>query len=574
MNIKENVLKLDTRPESVFDLGFYLLLFIWLLFTVSTALFLIGVSISIFNFVFSSLLTLYLSWKFVNTQYRKSIIFYLVFITLLCILFSVNTVDLSWDGNTYHKTTAGMLKEGWNPIYAVFDDLANRSGLFSQTKWPTWFDAYPKASPIIGACLYALTGNIESGKLFTLMTCISGSMICYALCTNFVYVINKKLLFCLVLLLFFNPISITQMVTYYNDAFLWSLLFITFFCCLSLSYPLKTLPKNKLWLTIFMCIGIGLNLKFSALLYFAIVCFFFFVFWIYRCVIEKNYIFATRITLFFVASLVFALIFLGSTSYIKNQVLHNNPLYTVIGENKTEVVDLQTPKSIQSMSHIERFGVSLFSVSSNYRGESYDLKVPFTIRKSEASEKWIETRLGGWGVLFSGTIVFSLIGGLLLCIRKKGMVRLTGTFLILMSFVPPFIIPGLFWARHWMVLFIIPVLVSIFLFENDKLWSKLLGALIVVSLTVNNFLPLNQLINTLSISQKARMEYLNLANISNTKALEIKLGDRGPWIFSGLVFTLRDNKIKNFTLNDKLVSNLRIADRSAAFRYKVIGDED
>ena len=36
---------------------------------------------------------------------------------MILTIFASNVYDLSEDGNTYHKTAIGSLKNGWNPFY-------------------------------------------------------------------------------------------------------------------------------------------------------------------------------------------------------------------------------------------------------------------------------------------------------------------------------------------------------------------------------------------------------------------------------------------------------------------------
>ena len=102
------------------ETGIFILLFIVNVIALTSILFFVKVSISVFHIPVSLALTI-IEFYFI---YRKKasiiqmcisiVISILIFV--ISILIAGNTYDMTWDGNTYHKTAVGSLKNGWKPV--------------------------------------------------------------------------------------------------------------------------------------------------------------------------------------------------------------------------------------------------------------------------------------------------------------------------------------------------------------------------------------------------------------------------------------------------------------------------
>ena len=112
---------------------------------------------------------------------------------------------------------------------------------------------------------------------------------------------------------------------------------------------------------------------------------------------------------------------LGFDPYIKHIMNHQNPVYPVLGEGAYDIMNTNPPKGFENKNAVEKLLASVFSKTNNLPEEAPELKIPFTIHSSE----WIhlsnaDIRVGGFGVLFSGVFLLSLvIFFVALCHNKK-----------------------------------------------------------------------------------------------------------------------------------------------------------
>lgn len=234
-------------------------------------------------------------------------------IVLLGVLFFVLSIflcnilhDMSYDGNTYHKSIAGLMKNGWNPIYMTFYDFAKEYYPFINRK-ETWYDAYPKGSEIYGACIYAITGNIESGKSYNLISSLSVLCMGYGFLRNIGSLKVWQVKVCSFFFAF-NPVVLSQMFTYYNDGFMWNIILICIMACLNLTFSNNTGKEQLICFgVIFSAINIAFNIKFSAMIFLALPCISIFAYWwINKGKYERSFVYRSFIV--FVLSVISAFI--------------------------------------------------------------------------------------------------------------------------------------------------------------------------------------------------------------------------------------------------------------------------
>ena len=563
------------KYRSFFEIGFLLVLFLWGIVFISTVFYLLGIVTTGTTLLVVFIGCTIVAKKFLDKDknFHDNITDLILFtgILLVSVLASGAVFDQSWDGNNYQKAIVGLLQYGWNPIYLTYDEAANLSGLFSITEWSTWFDAYPKASSIIAAVFYAATNNIETGKVYTLLSCVAGIFIVYAYLNNYKKESNHVLNLFISMALFINPVSVSQCVTFYNDAFLWNLLFITFFACLHLTLDIERQYEKQSWVLIFLCIGLGFNIKFSALIYFALICGSFYFYWLYRIFkhrLNNKREIIKKLTAFFCITVMFSLCILGSTSYVKNTIIHCNPVYTMIGPDKSEIIDAESPIILKSLSHVERFLVSLSAISSNDKSvDEFEFKIPFTINLKEKYVYWPDVRMAGWGIFYSGILLVSLVCLILLWKKLNLLSKHCVIMLVLITFIPVFFVPGLFWARYWMILFLLPCLAMYSMSLDTK--KRYITIFLLIMSVGNIVFPLVQTIENIQTSQKTKIEYLNLKEISDKNSLAIKLG-ADEFIFNGLVFNLKDYNISNYYLDNDLESNQYISAGQGRIFYEIM----
>ena len=153
------------------------LIYFWLFnsITLISISLLLGITISNVHFWVSIFITIILFSRFIREEltYKDfiSIILLGVLITLFFIGFASHLYTDVWDSNSYHKQAVGLLYYGWNPVYQSswdFETVAHTTQLYSPSL--TWSEVYPKATWYFSAVLYKITGNIESGKIFTMIS--------------------------------------------------------------------------------------------------------------------------------------------------------------------------------------------------------------------------------------------------------------------------------------------------------------------------------------------------------------------------------------------------------------------
>jgi len=538
-------------------MSFGIFIFNIIMFTVlaATVIFIFGGSISQANICLGVVFSIIFCY-FTNKKSLKETIIIsaasILFLALFVVICS-NTYEWAYDGNTYRKSMVGVLKMGWNPLSETFYSAAAPYG-FLESCTQTWYDAYPKATEIFAASVYSFTENIESGKCFTLLAMLGASAICgsYLLGTRKLKL--WQIVLCAVICVW-NPVNLAQCFTFYNDAFLGILLLLCTAAMMNLTFfEHKKTYFADYWI-IFLTLNLGLNSKFSALIFFAILCLAFFFYWIYeKCKTEgwkngKKEIFE-RFSVFAV-SVLSGLLFMGSTSYVTNTIRYHNPVYTMIGEGSTEIITSMAPKAIQKLSHAQRFFVSLFVPTTNNSAlEKVTFKIPFTFTEDSFYEAGlVDPRLAGWGVFFSGILIISLvvIAKALYSMRKRNPRVLVITAMFVLVFATMIIfIPGLFWARYFTLLFWIPVAALVFEFiEINEGRSKGFACGALIALTMLNTVPnLDYISDRFDEFEQINTDFNLLAMHSqqNDVVMDFRNGDAEP--FPGLFFNVIDHKIK------------------------------
>lgn len=490
---------MQSVEKRLMDFGIFI--FNIILFTIfaSTLVFMFGGSINklnIFIGIIGSIVFCFFATK-KSVKETAAISAIAVAVFALFVLICSGTFEWTVDGNVYRKSMIGMLNLGWNPLKETFYSAAEPYP-FLDICTQTWYDAYPKATEIFGASVYSVTGNIESGKCFTLLAMVAA----FAICTSYLLGTEKikkhQAVLCAVLCIL-NPVNLAQCFTFYNDAFLGILILVCVAAMLNLTfYEHKKSYMRDYWL-IFLSICLGLNSKFSALIFFAGLCLAFFGYWIWEKCKSQGFKESKRIILerfsVFAISVLSAVLFVGSTSYVTNTIRYHNPVYTMIGEGSTEIITSMAPIAIQKMSHVERFFASFFAPTLNNSAiEKLNLKQPFDFTSDNFFEAGlVDVRLAGWGVLFSGIFLVALVllVKTLYGLRKRSpkavkvSLLLAAVFIIFVIFVP-----GLFWARYFTLPFWIPVAALVFNFieiNEGKSKGFVCGAL--VSLMLLNIVP-------------------------------------------------------------------------------------
>lgn len=562
-----NAMKLKNKISDIIQKsGFMLSLTVLSVLLFSTLMLLLGFSVKPLFFPASLLIAAYFYFFLLRRHDTHDNIYGFILAISLLILFIFicgNVFDLSFDGNWYHKASIGSMAHGWNPVYMSLEDFAALPGgvnIGNLADSAIWADHYCKAPWIFGAGIYSLTGNIECAKAINpIIAYILFSVLYSYLCKRGLGIAESLSLSLLTTL---NPVTVPQLFTFYTDGLLACSLFtiivlLTGFCDKDYSGD-KKLNAVFLFSALVFCI----NIKFTGLAYAGLFCLAFYILRLFIAKREKQLLsVAKETTVFFALAVICAVIFVGSSSYVKNTIEHSHPLYPLFGENSTDIMTANQPSAFSDMSGPQRLYHSLFSETSNLMGEGeIVIKEPFSVnmREIEMATSAPDIRLGGMGPLFSGIFILSLavlaFALVYLAIRNRlwFSILLCG---IIPSVLLLVIVSESWWARYSPYLWLFPVTALIFILVTVKSKSSyvkfpslLLALFTGISLAVNTGLFFGYPIKAAIKSGDIDKQLSHLSYISENTPVDIMFQN---YAFYGIEYNFRD-----YHINYRIVAEL------------------
>ncbi len=470
-------------------LGGILLAFPCSLLLVSSTLFFLGVPISRFHALVAAAMAGGFGWWGVNFYFplERIRVFGLLFGSAVISFFlfawlNSRIYDISWDGQTYHAEAIEQLANGWNPFRE-----ASPPGLVIH-KYPWFFPIYlgffPKGPWICAAALYKFSGSFESGKAFHLMLILACLLFSFAALST-LRSIKWPWRVILSLLIAFNPVSLCQMLTYYVDGQLSSLLAIT----VALLILIYRRPDPVLMVVLALAVILMINVKLTGALYVSTLAG---GYWLFYTVVKKTY--RAELTAWLMAGGILGVGFVGFspyvTQFIKNFISAGNPFHPYAGW--TSMVGLDSPEIFgNKLDRVRMLAISLFS-KSEVLPIPFKLKLPFIFSLSELRAfAFPDVRIGGFGPLFSGAIVLSVAILVVLFWKYHRRLLCAAHLLVLMSLI---CVSALFfseswWARYAPQLWMVPLITAIFglWIIHRGLWRGLAVALLLL-LCANNLL--------------------------------------------------------------------------------------
>jgi hypothetical protein len=466
-------------------MGLTLLVFTAATFVTATLSFLLGLSITVAHLYIAVGITAVFLWFMAKAYFPEKYPVYfsicLIVSTALFFIFlavSGHFYDLSYDGQAYHQEAVIHLADGWNPFY---DKPLGEQGI----PYAIWIDHYAKASEICAAVLYAVTGKIEFSKVFNFLL-ILGS---FFLSFSALYACQPKKWVrsaVIALLLACNPVSIYQSLSFYVDGQLGSLLL-----CLVALGILIYLESNFYVIGGFsLCLLLAMNNKFTAIAYAGILC----VGLILALYITQKHALLKKLLIILSTTAVIGTLILGFNPYVTNTVKYHNPFFPLAGEDSRDVVAAFTPISFSTLNRFEQATVSYFSKSeeNSTDRDTTILKKPFTFNSAELQNYGApDTAIGGFGPLFSGAIVLSLI--ILIMAFLFNIPRTLVVFgLLAIMLASVFINYAAWWARYVPHLWIVPLIIALlgFSFEQRKVIrgaSWLMLAVLLINVTMVSY---------------------------------------------------------------------------------------
>lgn len=543
-NLLKKIEKVDFNIITTFILSF-----IFLSISVTSILFLIGVSISNLHFLvyilLSGIITYMLFRKEKDKENLKSILINIL-IAFMIIVFTILIANIfydnTWDGNTYHKEMIGLMKNGMNPV-------------FNTESGDIWTQHYARAVETFSAVTYSFTGNIESGKSinFLLMLVLFGQII--------KYLRDKKVnLFVSIILAFIialNPISLIQSVSYYVDGVFTNTLFLLILLLVKMTDKNDTMDKKLKEYFLAIITVIGINIKFTSLLICTMFIGVFILYWLYIAIKEKMFkkVFL-KIFKYFAIIYIFGVILVGASVYVKNFVEHSHPFYPLQGEETgVDIVNGNEPTGLEKYSHVEKFIYTLFSKTYTWYDKKPELKIPFSVYTSELdSMQYVDTRVGGFGPLYSGILILSipvLLFYLIKKIVKKDRRNILLIMIVLAIILPTPILPVVWQLRYYPQFYLLPLIALLLIIEDkDKnIIKNIYASIITIAFIGNVLLFVPSLLNSLKQSIRVNRQLIYLYEQSISKDLIISIEDCPN---AGARYNLEDKNIKYKFLLEKM----------------------
>lgn len=401
--------------------------------------------------------------------------------------------DWSFDGMYYHKQAIITLKEGWNPlresslsadVFASYPDMA------------LWLDNYPKGIWIVSAVIYGVTNLLETAKAVNILFLIPVFSLSFDVLRHvYQYSKTKSVVFSVLFVL--NPVFICQVFTSYNDLAVGALVIMAALIGIKIY---NNCANRYTYAILFGICTISCTVKFTAPVLVGIVllatgvCYAIREKWDRKKLIKPIMI----VLLGFFAGVAV----LGFDPYVKHIMEGKHILHPVMGSEKYDIMNTNPPAGMEDKNAVEKVFYSLFSKTGNSIDQEPVLKVPFRIYKDE----WIhlsnaDIRIGGFGVLFGGILILSILLLLLNILNKQKWKPGVLIFLVLFSVLTLFF-PESWWARYTSYTYYIPVLILLYgsgrwdWLRNTIAVLLIANSMLFATAVVTNGLEITKLLHT------------------------------------------------------------------------------
>ena len=388
--------------------------------------------------------------------------------------------DYSWDGRAYHQIGIYYLANDWNPVWQKMADLKELAPYLSHE---IWVEHYMKFSEIVAACIYSVfSHNIELGKAVNFIAFFGAFFYGISVIAKFLRPLHAIIVS---FLLSFSPVVGVQIASYYVDGLLATALLVVFLAIVDREYyrtqlarnPQDTLLRKSLRqrsCILALALLASASIKLTGLAYagFIGLAYLGYVLWFYS-VRESKGILLTGLV---AGGLIIAC---NANPLLTNIAKGKHPGYPLLGKEKIDIITGNYPKAFDNLNAKTKLLYSIFARAQN--GGDTTLKAPFTFNKSE--RPMVDSRIAGFGPMFSGMIVLSVLF-VLLCrahLRNKQILALLG--LVLASVL---INPEAWWARYAPQLYFLPIIIlALSYYLAPKPFGSLLRAALLMSICIN-----------------------------------------------------------------------------------------
>ena len=498
----------------LWSVGAPLVVFPTLTFILTTLWFAAGASLSAlaagFILSISAAAALYLPRVFLPSVPRLAPLVALL-LAALAILLSGLVYDTSLDGQQYHFQAIYALSEGWNPL------RGETTPPVIGDPFTLWAAHYPRGGTIFSANLLAAGLPLAAAKplnfllLFGTSALLGGMLLRCGFSHLFAALLTAAAVM--------SPVVVGQLFTTMNDGLL-GLLILVF----AVSAVAWIRDQDRLAaITGLAAIILALNLKFSAIPIFVILC----AFASGSAWFVRGQGAGLRVGAALLTTAVVAIGLIGWSPYMQNLLDHGHVFHPLMGTQAVDIMQQSassgfsnTPAALRDMSPVERFFFSLFSEThAGFETEPH-LKVPFTVSVSEIrTVGGVDVRLGGFGPFFSGAILLAAVCTVMIWFRspKQNNVTLGLLLIAFAMLVSVALMPENWWARYVPQFWFVPLAIAAAAISAGRLPAQVLGTVIVGILFFNGTLAgaVGVRLNAnRSAEAAAQIEAMRAANLS------------------------------------------------------------
>lgn len=390
---------------------------------------------------------------------RKKTSIVLLFLGAFAISFLMGylTFDTTFDSISYHKPTIQALSNNWNPIYDNRGDL----GL--------WTLHYARGLELQASTIASTGLGLEASKAINFMFFFSTIALAFAALRKTFPELSSKQIAIAVFVLMSNPVVLSQLFTFYNDAYLYMEV-------ISMIALFMIWHKNsgKTFIYSLMLISVTLmavNTKFTHLFF---CCLIWGGFWIYL-LWTKNYKLLRKAFLLGTSAIVLGVVFIGFNPYITNTLTTGDPFYPLLS-NRVDIMTTNTPEILVTDNRFLAF------VKAQLSNETQAWSVVSgNVNLQDFLKPSADSRTLGFGLLFAPLFIFSIILMLINKASKNLWIALA------LSLVPLAFFEQSWWARYipfpWIIITI--GIISYFKRKSDNksnnlLCSKILYFIILI----------------------------------------------------------------------------------------------
>jgi hypothetical protein len=348
--------------------------------------------------------------------------------------------DMSWDGLWYQQTAVYQMSHGWNPIYDPMHSFTPHL--------QDWERHYAKGPWFTALAFFQLTRDIEWSKAATWMA--MAAAFCSVLAAGRDFGMGRGKSALLAALVALNPVVTCQLASYLVDG-----LMISYLACF-LAATLRYFRERSWPVLCVMATAaiLCINAKLNGVVY---MCFFSTAFGLYAIFKRRDLLF--RYALVQAVPYLLGIFVFGYNPFVTNTVHRGNPFYPLLGSaaypshdaQGRDPVDLhETPKNMVGRNIFYRYLYGIFGRPGSQPfcgGRDASLMWPFDIGWRDINFYYFhEVRIAGFGPLFSGAFVISLVLLVIAAIRPgipRGIVLLSIATIIATLLISR----HLWWAR-------------------------------------------------------------------------------------------------------------------------------